>query len=76
MSGDDGTGVRRVTGRRARGGTGTARRGLGRLGRTPRVISRGVDCVCPKCGAVTPHPRAGPCSRKGCPQCGAKMVRA
>jgi len=54
-------------------------RGLGRGGGQGRMggsaLGPGGNCVCPKCGATTPHPRGTPCFKMKCPKCGAKMTR-
>jgi hypothetical protein len=33
------------------------------------------SCICPACGAKTPHERGIPCMQLNCPQCGKPMVR-
>lgn len=38
-------------------------------------MGTGGACVCPKCGAKTPHERGVPCQEERCPECGAKMLR-
>ncbi len=35
----------------------------------------GGECVCPACGATTPHERGVPCTQVNCPKCGAAMAR-
>lgn len=70
MSGKDGTGpfgAGPASGRRG-GGAGCgqgARSGMG----------AGGNCVCPKCGAVSPHTAGTPCSQIKCPDCGSLMIR-
>ena len=32
-----------------------------------------AECVCPECGATTPHEVGTPCMSVSCPECGAKM---
>lgn len=64
MPGMDGTGPSGqgpMTGR----GQGMARPGQG--------LGGSGDCVCPKCGAKSPHARGIPCSNTNCPKCGAPM---
>ena len=31
-------------------------------------------CVCPRCGALLPHPIGTPCYNQDCPKCGRKML--
>lgn len=38
-------------------------------------LGAGGNCVCPKCGAETNHPRGTPCSQIECPSCGTLMTR-
>jgi len=33
------------------------------------------ECLCPQCGAVTPHAAGAPCNGTKCPECGASMIR-
>jgi predicted Fe-Mo cluster-binding NifX family protein len=33
------------------------------------------SCICPACGAKTPHERGIPCMQMNCPQCGKPMLR-
>jgi hypothetical protein len=46
-----------------------------------RYFGRGVigvppdNCICPKCGFVTPHQPGVPCFKKKCPRCGSPMTR-
>jgi hypothetical protein len=57
-------------------GTGSGGGGRGRMkGNRPGAGPSG-ECVCPACGARTPHQRSVPCYDIKCPQCGAKMTRA
>lgn len=37
----------------------------------------GIDgyCICPKCGAKTPHQRSIPCQEERCVKCGVKLLR-
>ena len=39
------------------------------------TMGAGGNCICPKCGTVTPHQRGVPCQEARCPKCGAKMLR-
>ena len=48
-------------------------RGRGRNGGDK--MGPGGNCVCPECGATTPHERGIPCYNKKCPKCGAQMIR-
>ena len=68
MPRQDGTGPR--------GGGGGQGMGVGR-GRSGDSFGAGPggQCVCPSCGAKTPHVRGEPCMGRDCPVCGAKMVR-
>jgi hypothetical protein len=46
-------------------------------GRGPGAGTGAPDsCLCPACGAKTPHERGIPCLQVNCPQCGKPMVRA
>ncbi len=38
-------------------------------------MGTGGECICPKCGAKTPHGQGTPCQEEHCPKCGAKMLR-
>ena len=38
-------------------------------------LGRHGFCICPRCGARTPHERGVPCQEDRCPDCGAKMLR-
>ena len=60
-----------------RGGGGNSGGGKGR-GRMGGVYAAGPggNCVCPKCGATSPHAVGVPCIESVCPQCGSKMTRA
>jgi len=56
-------------------------RGLGRgggRGRQPDGFGLGPsgECVCPSCGAKTPHQRGVPCYQVKCPKCNSPMTRA
>jgi len=48
--------------------------GMGRMG-GPVAGGPGGECVCPSCGATTPHETGSPCSDMTCSQCGAQFVR-
>ena len=72
MPRQDGTGPRGGGGGQG-GGRGMGGGG-GRMGGSYGA-GLGGQCVCPSCGAKVPHVRGEPCAAKGCPQCGAKMVR-
>jgi predicted Fe-Mo cluster-binding NifX family protein len=60
-------------GRGSGGGSGGRCRGAG-AGPGDRT---GVSdsCICPACGAKSPHERGIPCMQVNCPQCGKPMVR-
>ena len=47
----------------------------GRMKGTRQGAGPGGDCVCPTCGARTPHQPGKPCYDVPCPKCGTKMVR-
>ena len=64
-----GPGTGRGTGGRGRG----AGRGMGRQGGF--AMGLGGNCVCPGCGATTPHQRGTPCTQAKCPKCGSAMTR-
>jgi hypothetical protein len=46
------------------------RRRMGGFGFGP-----GGNCVCPSCGAISPHQRGVPCFQQKCPKCGSPMTR-
>ena len=50
------------------------RQGRGRMG-GPFAAGPGGSCVCPGCGATTPHVAGQPCNQRSCPKCGTKMTR-
>jgi len=54
----------------ARGGWRGGRSGPGNAGLGPAG-----SCVCPKCGASTPHTPGEPCLQARCPSCGVALVR-
>jgi hypothetical protein len=59
------------SGQRPRGGSGgTGRKNGDRAGAGP-----GGNCICPNCGAKTPHEAGVPCTAQKCPECGATMTR-
>jgi len=59
------------TGQGAGQGGGRGRRGrMGGFGTGPDG-----NCVCPSCGATTPHRQGQPCYEVQCPKCGTKMTR-
>ena len=33
------------------------------------------ECICPRCGAITPHPKGVPCRLVSCPECEGAMAR-
>ncbi|HAR95652.1 MAG TPA: hypothetical protein DCR97_06785 [Deltaproteobacteria bacterium] len=49
-------------------GRNTGRRGLGPLGPP-------TNCICPECGAISPHIPGTPCFQQTCPRCGSPMAR-
>ena len=71
-----GTGGRRGRGQGG-GQVGRCRRAAGGSGGpgTGQGAGRTEVCVCPACGAKTPHERGIPCLQVKCPQCGKSMVR-
>lgn len=75
MPGRDGTGP---MGAGRGGGNGGRGRQAG-SGRGPAGIAGDAGavafCLCPKCGAKTPHQPGQACTSVQCPQCGAAMVR-
>jgi predicted Fe-Mo cluster-binding NifX family protein len=61
-----------------RGGASTlSQRGRGPGGRCRPGAGPGTAsfCICPTCGAKTPHARGIPCTQVSCPRCGNAMVR-
>ncbi len=58
-------------GRNSFAGRGSGGRGGGnRPGSGP-----GGKCVCPNCGAKTPHRFGVPCHTQTCPKCGTRMIK-
>jgi len=51
-------------------------RGMGRGRMGGFGLGPGGNCICPACGATTPHQRGVPCFTIDCPKCGTKMTRA
>ncbi|MDH4222287.1 MAG: FYDLN acid domain-containing protein [candidate division Zixibacteria bacterium] len=49
--------------------------GRGRMGGNRPGAGVGGSCVCPSCGAKTPHQAGTPCYDLTCPKCGNRMVR-
>jgi hypothetical protein len=47
----------------------------GRMGGNRPGAGPTGNCVCPSCGAKTPHQAGVPCYDLSCPKCGTKMVR-
>jgi hypothetical protein len=72
MPGRDSTGPPGGGGYGRGGGTG---RGAGRQARNRPGAGPGGDCLCPNCGARSPHKPGTPCTSLKCPQCGAGMIR-
>jgi hypothetical protein len=58
---------------RSMGGSGGRRRG--RMGGNRAGAGIGGECICPVCGATTPHQRGAPCNTQTCPKCSARMTR-
>jgi len=63
------------TGQGPRTGGGFGRRPGGGRGRQPGGFGFGPsgECVCPKCGAKSPHRTGIPCYEARCPKCGSPM---
>jgi hypothetical protein len=55
-------------------GMGSGKGGKGRMG--GRALGPEGECLCPQCGAKSPHQRGVPCVGQKCPKCGTAMVRA
>ena len=49
--------------------------GGGGSGRQRDDAGTSQECICPKCGIITPHRPGKPCSSEKCPKCGSSMVR-
>lgn len=50
-------------------------RGMGKgVGGSPQGDGGADICVCPECGATSPHEKGVPCAEMKCPKCGAAMV--
>ena len=47
--------------------------GRGRMG--GQTMGPGGDCVCPKCGFRTSHPRGVPCYNMRCSKCESPLIR-
>ena len=71
----DGTGPRRGVGSGTGRGAGMGGSRRGRKSGSMAGAGPAGECVCPKCGTVTPHEVGIACYQKNCPKCGAKMVR-
>lgn len=54
-------------------GIGGGKGGKGRMG--GRALGPEGECLCPQCGAKSPHQRGVPCYEQMCPKCGIPMVR-
>jgi len=50
-------------------------RGAGRGRMSGFAAGPSGECVCPKCGAKTPHKTGVPCYQQKCPKCGSSMTR-
>jgi len=71
----DGTGPPGGGGAGRGGGLGRSGVRGGRMGGNRPGAGPSGECVCPSCGARSPHQTGVPCYNLSCPQCGAKMVR-
>ncbi len=71
----DGTGPVGGSGPGTGRGMGRGGGGRGRMGGTKPGAGPAGQCVCPGCGATTPHQVGVPCYQVSCPKCGANMVR-
>ncbi|HUV35740.1 MAG TPA: DUF5320 family protein [Patescibacteria group bacterium] len=60
---------------RGMGPCGGGRGGGGGGGRQRDDAGTSQECICPKCGIITPHRPGKPCSSEKCPKCGSSMVR-
>ena len=49
--------------------------GRGQMGGSKPGSGPGGYCVCPECGAKTPHQVGVPCYSIACSHCGAKMIK-
>ncbi len=47
----------------------------GRMGGTRQGSGPGGYCLCPGCGAKTPHTVGTPCNSINCPECGTRMTK-
>jgi hypothetical protein len=53
------------------------KKGLGQgrgVGGDKQGVGGTDECVCPACGAKTPHERGTPCTEVPCPDCGGMMA--
>jgi len=57
------------------GGMGGSGAGRGRMGGARPGAGPTGSCVCPACGATSPHQRGLPCNSLKCPKCGSPMTR-
>jgi len=71
----DGTGPPWGSGSGTGRGAGRGGKGGGRMGGNRPGAGPGGACVCPSCGARSPHQVGTPCYNLSCPQCGEKMTR-
>lgn len=49
--------------------------GRGKMGGDKPGSGPGGNCVCPSCGATTPHATGVPCNQTSCPKCSTTMTK-
>lgn len=45
------------------------------MGESRPGAGEGGNCICPNCGAKTPHQTGAPCYNQICPKCGTRTIK-